>query len=346
MRVLHLTNKLTIGGKQRFLLSLCRAASGRGIEFSVLCFSSLGELVPEFERLGVEVRLARLVRHGYGIRAWLSFLSFARVLKKTHADIYHIHGYPPLLRVGLACALLKLPFVVQYHSCHPAYRKRLWLFFEKFVLSRARHAFFVSHAVRESVVRRCFVEPPGTVIHNCPDRRSRRGEKKWDAVWVARLSGQKRPLDFVEAVKRARDLVDIKALVVGGGELLDEAKRIAEGAVEFTGFVKDVEGFLASSRIGAFTSEREGIGISVLEYLAFGLPVVAYRLPALSEVVPEKVGRLFPVGDVESLSFALVVLKLHPALRKRLSVNAARLGERFSCGRMAGRYVAVYRRLL
>jgi len=347
IRVVHLTNKLTIGGKGRFLLSLCKAALklSKDVEFFILCFSSLGELTPEFEKLGIKPKARKLIKHGYSPRAWISFFSFAKELKNTPANLYQIHGYPPLMRVGLACSILKLPFLAQYHSYHPPYRKKLWLFFEKLVLSKALYTLHVSHATKESVVRRCFVEPKGSVIYNCPDRKFIKGKRKRDAIWVARFSTQKRPLDFVKAVKEAQKLVNIKATMVGGGDLFSQAKEEGRENLEFTGFVKDVEEYLSSSCVGVLTSEREGIGISVLEYMKFGLPIVAYKLPAIFEIVPDKVGKLIPIGDIRSLTNTLIKLKIYPSLTQKLSINALRFSERFSCEGMAKSYLEIYRRL-
>ncbi len=350
--ILHLTNKLTFGGKQRFVLSLCKALKHLGVNSSVLCFSSLGPLTEEVKVFSTDVYLKKLVRHGYGPVAVFSFWSFVRYLKSLTFDLAHIHGYPPLLRVGLACIAAEKPYVVQYHSYHRSHGKRLWLFFEKLVLSRAKAAFYVSHSVKDSVVKRCFTEPKvGLVIYNCVDRErpnKLNKKKSYDIVWVARFTTQKRPFDFLEIVRVLSKQIKINACMLGAG---DEYQRAKEAATEeklpihMPGFVKNIDE-VALSKIGVITSEREGISISVLEYLFFGKPVFGYAIPALREVVNEKVGRLFPVGNTKEMAKALRNTLSHQALLKKLSLNALRYSRKFECNQMGIKYAEAYRRVL
>ncbi len=347
MKILHLTNKLTFGGKQRFLITLCRELKKRGFDQEVLCFSSLGELKEELESVGVNVRLKKLVRHGYGPKAAISFVSFVKYLRTLDFDVAHIHGYPSLMRVGLALICAGKSFIVQYHSYHPPYKKPLWLLFEKEVLKRALKAIYVSCAVRRSVVKRVWFDPCGIVIYNCPFfSEESLGEKYFDLVWVARFSSQKRPLDFVKIVKYVSRIIRVKAAMLGAGELYGEVKKSIPDFVYMPGFVENVGEYLSKSLIGVSTSEREGMPVSVLEYFKFGLPVVAYKIPAFEEVVSWKVGRLVGLGDKEPFGKVLLRLLSTPVASKRTSVNAVKWSGKFSCEAMGCRYALMYKDLV
>jgi glycosyltransferase involved in cell wall biosynthesis len=61
---------------------------------------------------------------------------------------------------------------------------------------------------------------------------------------------------------------------------------------------------LTGCRLGVFPSYREGFGIAVVEMLAAGLPVVAYRVPGPRDILPDK--WMAPRGNVNALADCLI----------------------------------------
>lgn len=107
-----------------------------------------------------------------------------------------------------------------------------------------------------------------------------------------------------------------------------------------------VEDFLPASDAGLYTSENESFGLSILETMFFGKPVVAFRIGGIPEVVGDA-AFLHDFGDVEGMAKSLNELIDSPE-------NAARLGERgraraenlFTADRVVPRYEALYRRVI
>lgn len=109
-----------------------------------------------------------------------------------------------------------------------------------------------------------------------------------DIIFVGRLIREKHVDLLIEAVSLLRtDLRDIRCLIVGDGpERQSLEARAAElglsDNIRFTGFLEKPEDVIAcmkSSRVFVLPSTREGFGISVLEALACGLPVVTIDDP-------------------------------------------------------------------
>jgi glycosyltransferase involved in cell wall biosynthesis len=104
------------------------------------------------------------------------------------------------------------------------------------------------------------------------------------------------------AIKAANQL-DLKLKIVGTGRLIDQFKVIAGPTVEFLGRVSDKElAELYSQAIGFIFPPKEDAGMTPLESMASGRPVIAYgEGGALESVVAGKTGEFFPEQTVESL---------------------------------------------
>ena len=76
--------------------------------------------------------------------------------------------------------------------------------------------------------------------------------------------------------------------------------------------------FTAHNRTGPVTRQEEALGVSILEAMAAGLPVVTGRSGGVTEtVIDGQTGLLFDPGDVEAHAEALLLLASDPQLRLR-----------------------------
>ena len=161
------------------------------------------------------------------------------------------------------------------------------------------------------------------------------------------------------AVKRVRDVVGIYARVarvvpsvlvmVGDGpERIDaeqEARRLGvHDAVYFLGKLESVAPLLASADLFLIPSQSESFGLSALEALATGVPVVGTRTGGLPEVVHDgETGALCAVGDVEGMSAAAIRLLTDETSWHAASTRAAADARaRFSLDQVVAQYEAFY----
>lgn len=163
-------------------------------------------------------------------------------------------------------------------------------------------------------------------------------------------------------VKRVRDVVRIFAKVrawrpstlvmVGDGPdrsaAEDEARALGVAKdVRFLGRIDDVAPLLAAADLYLFPSETESFGLSALEALASGVPVVASRVGGVPEVVRDGVtGVLRPLGDIDGMADAAIAL-LDPARWAEASAAAAAdARRRYATGDVVAQYETVYREAL
>ena len=107
-----------------------------------------------------------------------------------------------------------------------------------------------------------------------------------------------------------------------------------------------VEEYLAAADAGLYTSEYESFGLSILETMFYGKPVVAFRVGGIPEVIGDSCP-LYPFGDLRAAAAALDALVESPELARELSErsrNHAR--EMFSADRIVPQYEALYRRVV
>jgi glycosyltransferase involved in cell wall biosynthesis len=163
---------------------------------------------------------------------------------------------------------------------------------------------------------------------------------------VTRLSAEK-GMDVT--VRAMATMPDTTLVVVGeGGDrpMLEQmAQDLGRGErTHFFGYQSDPEDYVAGIDVLVQPSRNEAVGLSVLEAMAAGLPVVATDVGSMGEAVVDGVtGFLVPADDVAALGDALRRLVDDAELRTRMGAAArTRYEEHFSAARHARAYEALY----
>lgn len=141
--------------------------------------------------------------------------------------------------------------------------------------------------------------------------------------------------------------------MLGDGSQRAELEAQAAGlpsanAIEFLGFRSDRLGLLSQFDLFVMTSSLEGIPRCLMEAMAVCVPVVAYDIPGVDQLVKHgETGMLAPLGDVNALVECCNQVLINPELARNLVANARMLvDERFSAARMAREYEALFAQLV
>jgi glycosyltransferase involved in cell wall biosynthesis len=164
--------------------------------------------------------------------------------------------------------------------------------------------------------------------------------------FVGRLTGQKRPLDFLGLAKEARDRgLNDHFVVVGSGELLGECQTFLKqhnltnvSCIPFhdplSRIVNMIDGLI-------ITSEFEGLPISLLETLCLGKPALATDVGDIKLILEEYgSGKIVPtIGDLDGLWRAFVEWRTDLASYRNLAeYHAEDVLDRFSSEKIGQEY--------
>lgn len=300
-------------------------------------------------------------------------------------DIVHVHVNSPLLAetAALGCAIKGIPLVVTYHSdtCAREARsslKKLWFIAEplydcllKSSVCRIAKKLTVStptYLDKSNFLRKFsdkVVVIPHGVDHDRFSPNVRMGERfKAECgfsestriiTFVGRLAPYKGLPDLLKAFSRVLRKIEAVVLVlVGKGAEEKKLKALTfnlkiHDKVVFTGEVHDeiLPNYYRMSDVLVLPSRSnaESFGLSLLEAMACGIPVVATRVGGVSYVVGEG-GILVRPNSPSELAVALERSVTDDALRQELSGKALKESFRFTWGSTVKRTEELYTELL
>jgi N-acetyl-alpha-D-glucosaminyl L-malate synthase BshA len=163
----------------------------------------------------------------------------------------------------------------------------------------------------------------------------------------------KRIADVVRIFAKVRERVPAKLVLIGDGperlfiqQLVREMKLTAD--VQFMGEQDQLEPLFLCADLFLLPSEQESFGLTALEAMNCGVPVIATSIGGLPEVITHgETGYLFPVGDVADMAASAVALLLDPVRHGLFRAQARKRAERsFAADQIIPLYESYYEEVL
>ncbi len=366
MRILHLYKDYfpVLGGIENHVRDLARMQAARGHEVTVLETGPAPRVVTEDD---AGVRVIKVPRQAVVASTPLSLAYYAHV-RRLAADVTHVHVPYPVAETAQRLLGRTGRVVITYHSDVVRQRGLLTLYAPilRHVLARAdaiiatsapyvRSSPFLSAVAAKTVVVPLGIDParfrdpdPGAVER----LRARLGAPEATLfVSVGRLRYYK-GLDV--AIKALAAVPNTRLVLVGSGPMEAEWRALAAATgvadrVVFAGEIGDDElplWFAAGDVYLSSASHRsEAFGISILEGMASGRPVISTELGTGTSFINRHgvSGLVVPAGDVDALAGAMATLRDDAELRRRMGeAGRARVEREFTLERMTERVLAVY----
>lgn len=287
-----------------------------------------------------------------------------RLIRKIRPDILHVHSRRGAdLWGGLAAMIAQIPAVITRRVDNP---EPTWLAKLKYrcydrviVISEGIRRVLISEGVRSERI---------SLVHSAVD--TDRFKPDGDAVWFRQefhLKPMERTVGVIaQLIPRKGHAVliqgmpgilakhpDVRFLFLGRGPLegrLQEEcrRRGVQDRVIFAGFRNDIHRILPCLDLVAHPALMEGLGVSLLQAAACGVPVIASRVGGIPETVRHgENGILAPPGDPVALDEAITALLDAQETRQKMGEAGRRLvSELFSISRMVAGNAGIYDRVL
>ena len=246
-------------------------------------------------------------------------------------DVIHAHDWLTYFAGIAAKRVSGKPLVVHMHATEfdrsgENINRRVYAI-EKAGMQAADRVIAVSNLTRNIVIEKYGIPASKVVtVHNAvrfaggPCKMPERGVKDKIVTFLGRITYQKGPDYFVEAAAKVLQRVsDVRFVMAGSGDLMNHVvRRVAQLGIadrfHFTGFLKggEVQRMFRLSDVYVMPSVSEPFGISPLEAMRSGVPVIISRQSGVAEVLDYAIKVNY--WDVDALADAIYGLLTYPAL--------------------------------
>lgn len=364
-----------IGGAERQAEKLGKALCVQGVDVRILT-PRLDRASASVERLDGVLPVRRFALsdlskrfpwlRGIGLinAPWIALQIFWRVWREAGAaDIVHCHiGSLQTVAAAYAARLRGRPVICKAAMADDRGdlgEAAKFGLIGQLVAKLGRTAFTqwiaTTQAVRDALLRagvdkgHILVIPNGVDLLDPPARQPLAPVRRF--LYLGRLStnierdlpGLLRAFDAV-----ADQLADAELALVGGGDLLEQTRSLAQACrnasrIRVMGPGNPAE-WLAWADCFVLPSRREGLSNALLEAMAAGLPCIANDIPPNREVLAGgEAGMLVPVADVEQLQAAMLRCATDPRHASWLATQAhARVAAHYTLDAVAQRYSELY----
>jgi glycosyltransferase involved in cell wall biosynthesis len=362
MKVLHVIDCMRIGGAQRRLFQLLKGLQSSKNTRNYLVFFSDQIDFDGLDKLNAEI----IVISSKKLISYKSFKEFKKVVGQIDPDI--IHSWQLIL--SFYTTLLSFIFRFKHINAMINDSSQRGYLNKERILAKAILPFahnIVSNSRAGLLAYKVKAKRNVFVIHNGFDfdRLDQRGKSSINLYsnsfsqgefiigMVARFDHVKDYPTVIEAVCLLLDKgKKIRFIAVGEGQTLAECRRLVPSEYKdcfcFMGKRSDIDMIVPSFDIGVLSTFTEGISNSIMEYMAFGKPVVATDCLGNREIVIDgHTGLLARSKDKEDWAEKLLLLMENRDMQVLYGTNGfRRLRQHFHLDTMISKYADLYKQIL
>ena len=290
------------------------------------------------------------------------------VVKANKIDVLHVHYAIPhayaayMAKKMLLDSGIQIPIVTTLHGTditlvgsHPFYKPAV-----TFSINHSDRVTAVSESLKQDTLRLFDIKKNINVIPNFidtekiklkgkPCERSLLAEKEEKILThISNFRPLKRIMDVISIFEGVQLKIKSKLMMVGEGPEKKRAiqyvnEKGLEEQVLFLGNSNEIDKILCYSDLFLLPSEKESFGLSALEAMAHGVPIISSDAGGIPEVNKHgKTGYLSKIGDTESMTLNALSLLQNESLHKSFKKQAEQQAERFNLESVVNQYESIY----
>jgi N-acetyl-alpha-D-glucosaminyl L-malate synthase BshA len=290
------------------------------------------------------------------------------VVKANKIDVLHVHYAIPhayaayMAKKMLQDSGIQIPIVTTLHGTditlvgsHPFYKPAV-----TFSINHSDRVTAVSESLKQDTLRLFDIKKNINVIPNFidtkkiklkgkPCERSLLAEKEEKILThISNFRPLKRIMDVISIFEGVQLKIKSKLMMVGEGPEKKRAiKYVNEKGLEeqvlFLGNSNEIDKILCYSDLFLLPSEKESFGLSALEAMAHGVPIISSDAGGIPEVNKHgKTGYLSKIGDTESMTLNALSLLQNESLHKSFKKQAEQQAEKFNLESVVNQYECIY----
>lgn len=286
-KILHVLASNSFSGAENVASTIIKSFEN---EYECAYTSPDGEIRKELDKRNVKF----LPMHKVSIRELKS------IIKEFNPDILHAHDY----KASCLCALsgFKGKIISHIHINSPIVRSyNIKSILYLLVQNRFDKIIGVSSSVYDEMIFNKKIKNKYVTINNYVDKDLiinksllYKSNKKYDIVYFGRLNKYKGPIEAIEIIKNIKqNNKDIKVAMIGDGDLKNECEALIktyqlENNIDMLGFLSNPFPIIKDAKVCIMPSNVEGFGLTAIETLILGVPVLNSAVGGLKEIFSEK----------------------------------------------------------
>jgi glycosyltransferase involved in cell wall biosynthesis len=334
----------SIYGAQKHVLDLSEGLKKRGHDVKILT-GRKGIISQIAKSKHIDVIEFKSLKHNINLISDIVFLfTFIVFVIKEKPDYIHSHSSKAGILVRIVCFILNVPNCFTAHGWSfedgiPFIRRNFYRIIETIVGFISFKVVAVSeygkkYALDLKILNTNKIEviPYGINNNDYVPNIKNYNDRTIVFIMVAGFREQKDHETLFKALKNINSFDWIIYFLGDGPNEIFFKKLSIDYGIEskciFVGAVLDTSEYYKKSDIKILSTNWEGLPISILESLSYGLPVIATNVGGINEEVIDKWnGFLFKKKSVEELQFSLEKLLINRKIINELSINSRKLFE-------------------
>jgi glycosyltransferase involved in cell wall biosynthesis len=342
MKILHIIDTGGFGGAEKYILDLImKLKKMYVVDIKILIFNENKIFMETANSHNIDINcIANLNKKRTDINAIRQITAIKDIYLNQKYDIIHTHGYRANILTRLALFFTDAKIITTVHSTMNYWdsiiKKKLYGSLDQITSCRNQVIICVSKFI-ENYYSNCLNKNRIKVIYNgvdntvfIPKTKKNSGELI-TIINVGSLTDVKNQVTLVKAIDYLVNIYLIKKVrlkIIGDGPNKDRIAELIrmlrlERVIDLIGFNTNIVKYLFESDIYVSTSSEESFGLSIVEAMMVGLPVIAPKVGGIPEIITDKIDGILYSNCYDYKTLANEIMQLIINEEKRIIIGAA-----------------------